>query len=77
MSLDKFLRVKAKTCKQRKLANIRARNAINKIYTNDKLKGRILDYKIVGVVIRNGVQSVGVKLIPRTPAKDINVTVCS
>lgn len=75
MSVDKLLRQKAKTCKQRKLANIRVKNTLNKMYTNQKLRGDILHFEVVGVKIKNFIQSAVVKIVPRVTPKDIKITI--
>jgi hypothetical protein len=69
--IDKLLLVKAKNCKQRKLANIRARNGLNRILSKDS---SISYYKIIGVKIHKGVQSIGVKICRIQPVKSINIT---
>ena len=72
---DPLIYTKCKNNKQRKLANIRVRNALNKMYLDIKLKGTILDFEVVGVKIVNRVQSAGIKIIHIAPAKDIEVKI--
>ena len=72
--MTNILRQKAKNNKQRKLANIRTRNELNRIYLEMKLNGQISDFKIVGVKIKNRVQSAGIKILPITPVQEINVS---
>ena len=75
MRLDPIILQKCKNNKQRKLANIRARNALNKLYQEMVNNGKIVSYKIKGVKIVNQVQSAGICIVTNTPVKDITVDI--
>ena len=62
--IDDILKLKFKqTRKNKSLFNIRTKNKLNSIYSEMKRDGRIEDFKIVGVKIKNRVQSVAIKLV--------------
>jgi Skp family chaperone for outer membrane proteins len=75
MKYDPIILQKCKNNKQRKLANIRTRNALNKLYQEMVNNGELVSYKIKGVKIVNRVQSAGICIVPNTPVKDITVNI--
>jgi hypothetical protein len=74
MNVDHFLFQKCRNNKQRKLANIRTKNFINKLYLSKYANGEVTFYK-VKVVIRKDIQSVLIQEFPTTTAKEITVNI--
>ena len=73
MKIDPLLISRCKNNKQRKLSNIRTRNALNNTYRQMKACGEIRDYKIK-VVIRNRVQSAGIWIVPITTIQEVSIS---